>query len=108
MFMGQSPLITRLAFQTHPGLPVAQVRRLGTLKIIQWDNLADGPHVPLHQQRTDFWFDQINYTPSPNLILNETALLVDHKDADIHLDSSWADLWGYCQLYKSKGHTNAI
>ncbi|KIK04616.1 hypothetical protein K443DRAFT_4573 [Laccaria amethystina LaAM-08-1] len=53
--------------------------------------LASPTSLSLLVQRT---FDKINYTPSPNLIINKTALLVDHRDADIHLDSSWADLGG--------------
>lgn len=74
--------------------------------LCQWDNLADGPHVlEVHvtSKGQTFWFDQINYTPSPNLIVNETALLVDHKDADIHLDSSWADLGGIANYTSQKG-----
>ena len=56
----------------------------------------DGSHLltvkaNVSNQQT-FWFDQIQYTPSANVSLNQSLLRIDSSDSSIQYSSGWQSL----------------
>ena len=72
-------------------------------------NLQDGPHVlsvnvtVLHQQT--FWFDQIQYTPSANVSLDNATVKFDSSNPAVQYSSGWTGLAGIVNLTQTAGST---
>ncbi|KAF9522929.1 hypothetical protein CPB83DRAFT_863775 [Crepidotus variabilis] len=63
------------------------------LTFCQQPNLPDGPHnLTVEVTSKDslrFWFDHIQYTPSPNAILEDRAIIYENDDQDLKYSSGW-------------------
>ncbi|KAF9561140.1 hypothetical protein CPC08DRAFT_635839, partial [Agrocybe pediades] len=66
------------------------------------DQLSDGPHVltvnATVAKKQTFWFDQIQYTPSAGVLLEDKAVFVDNLDSALKFSHGWAALGGSANL----------
>jgi len=77
----------------------------------QWDSIPDGPHVMsvnATSKGQTFWFDELRYSPTNGASINGGAILFDHLDPDIHLDSEWGALGGTANMTKTMGATMTL
>ena len=61
------------------------------------DGLSDGPHVitvnvTLSNQQT-FWFDYIQYLPSPSMSLAKASLSIDADDSQLQYGAGWTAIY---------------
>ena len=72
-------------------------------------DLQDGPHVlsvnvaVLFLQT--FWFDQIEYTPSTNVSLDNSTVRFDSSDPSVQYSSGWTAFDGFVNLTQTVGST---
>ncbi|KAF8811562.1 hypothetical protein BYT27DRAFT_7133907 [Phlegmacium glaucopus] len=71
--------------------------------------LQDGPHVlsvraKVSNQQT-FWFDQILYTPSSNISLDQSLLRIDSSDPAMQYSSGWQPFRDFVNLTQTTGST---
>jgi hypothetical protein len=60
------------------------------------DKLVDGPHIltvnaTVAKEQT-FWFDDIQYTPSASVSLEDAAVMVDSLDSQLQYGTGWQAL----------------
>ncbi|KAF9458804.1 hypothetical protein BDZ94DRAFT_1123479, partial [Collybia nuda] len=76
--------------------------------LCEQNGLIDGSHeivVNVNTINHTFWFDKIQYTPSPSTSLETAVVLVDNHDPGISFDSSWRALGGTANMTQVKGST---
>ena len=72
-------------------------------------DLQDGPRIlsmkvtVLHQQT--FWLDQIQYTPSSNVSLDNATVRFDSSNAAVQYSAGWTALDGIVNLTETAGST---
>ena len=107
--MGQSPLINNSTGVPDPSWVASGTSSpFGCIEnnwpLCQWDNLANGPHVlevtSPAKDRLLVRSNQLYSHPQPHCKRDGSS---DHNDADIHLDSPWADLGGIANYTSQKG-----
>ncbi|KAF9522928.1 hypothetical protein CPB83DRAFT_71873 [Crepidotus variabilis] len=63
------------------------------LTFCQQPNLPDGPHnltIEISKAKNRwFWFDHIQYTPSPNAITKDRAFIYQNDDQDLKYSTGW-------------------
>ncbi|KAF8802798.1 hypothetical protein BYT27DRAFT_7111408 [Phlegmacium glaucopus] len=72
------------------------------------DALLDGPHiitvdVTVLKNQT-FWFDRIQYVPSPSVSLDKAAIVVDSSDPQLQYGQGW-QVWYYANITTVAGST---
>ncbi|KDR73720.1 hypothetical protein GALMADRAFT_251531 [Galerina marginata CBS 339.88] len=71
--------------------------------------LSDGPHVitvnVTVMKAQTFWFDSLQYVPSPSLALDQAAVLLDSFDPLLQYGPGWGALGGGANM---TGQTNSI
>ncbi|TFK31633.1 hypothetical protein BDQ12DRAFT_693806, partial [Crucibulum laeve] len=67
---------------------------------------TDGKHeltVNITSAGTTFWFDDIQYVPSPDVPLDTTTILIDDSDPAIVYDNQWQALGGTSRMTTKTG-----
>jgi len=74
--------------------------------ICSGDSLSDGTHTitvnAIVKNQQTFWFDRIQYVPSPNADLSNATVLVDAYDPAVKISSGWTDLDGIGYMTQQK------
>jgi hypothetical protein len=76
--------------------------------LCETSDLVDGTHeitVQVNTAGRTFWFDRLQYTPSPSLSLDSAVLVVDNHDPGILFDSKWGALGGSANMTQTSGST---
>lgn len=76
-------------------------------------DLAEGVHnftidINITSKSSTFWFDWIEYLPSPDAPLNNTVARVDHDDPIILYDASWQHSSGLLSMTTVPGSAATI
>ncbi|KAF9524783.1 hypothetical protein CPB83DRAFT_909679 [Crepidotus variabilis] len=71
------------------------------------DQLVDGPHtltvnVTVAKKQT-FWFDRIQYTPSPSASIENSIIYIENSDPELQYGPGWGALGGTANLTQTKG-----
>lgn len=87
--------VDNISIGSTPWLNFAQ----NNVLLCENEHLTDGQHkitINVNATTWGFWFDYIQYTPSPSLSLETAVVVVDDLDPGIILDSNWeATGYGY-------------
>ena len=72
-------------------------------------DLVDGPHILTVNatvlSNQTFWFDNIQYSPSAGVPLDNASIIVDSLDSQLHYGTGWGALGGGANMTTVTGST---
>lgn len=77
-------------------------------RLCKAESLNPGTHVISMTAKTSgrpFWFDYIQYAPSPSLEANDVDLVLSHRDTSITYGDGWKPLGEYANMTQATGAT---